>query len=342
MSRASRCATNTERPVTIELGTNTLLGPRAGTLARGTALCSREPKHGRSRRSGTVDAGERAAERVERLAGRRSPPEGLGGHDGVGASLVFRPLIRLLRERGDEVEITARDYAQTLQLLELHGPRSDGDRPPRRPLAARQGTLAHLASRALRTWARPRELRPRARARLTRADDERTATRHPERDDARLRVRDAAAPARHARGDKGGRARVDPARAARSVSACDRRSCCAIPGLKEEYYLSDFEPDPTVLDELGVDRDRVLVVLRPAARRLALPPPLEPALPADARLSWASLETVQAVVLPRTDEQRVTTSAQLDSALGDRPRPRRRRAEPDRARRRRRLSPAGR
>src|SRR5206468_8698333 len=35
--------------------------------------------------------------------------------------LVFRPLIRLMRERGDEVEITARDYAQTLQLLDLHG-----------------------------------------------------------------------------------------------------------------------------------------------------------------------------------------------------------------------------
>src|SRR5207245_6168005 len=35
--------------------------------------------------------------------------------------LVFRPLIRLLEEQGHEVEITARDYAQTLQLLELHG-----------------------------------------------------------------------------------------------------------------------------------------------------------------------------------------------------------------------------
>src|SRR2546422_11042234 len=35
--------------------------------------------------------------------------------------LVFRPLIQLLRTRGDTVEITARDYAQTLQLLELHG-----------------------------------------------------------------------------------------------------------------------------------------------------------------------------------------------------------------------------
>ena len=35
--------------------------------------------------------------------------------------LVFRPLIELMRKRGDQVEITARDYAQTLQLLELHG-----------------------------------------------------------------------------------------------------------------------------------------------------------------------------------------------------------------------------
>src|SRR3954451_1166356 len=35
--------------------------------------------------------------------------------------LVFRPLIALLRADGHEVEITARDYSQTLQLLELHG-----------------------------------------------------------------------------------------------------------------------------------------------------------------------------------------------------------------------------
>ena len=35
--------------------------------------------------------------------------------------VVFRPLIRRLREAGHEVEVTARDYAQTLALLELHG-----------------------------------------------------------------------------------------------------------------------------------------------------------------------------------------------------------------------------
>src|SRR6476660_8656569 len=35
--------------------------------------------------------------------------------------LVFRPLIRILRERGAEVDVTPREYAQTLELLALHG-----------------------------------------------------------------------------------------------------------------------------------------------------------------------------------------------------------------------------
>ena len=35
--------------------------------------------------------------------------------------LVFRPLIEQLEQRGAEVEVTARDYSQTLELLELHG-----------------------------------------------------------------------------------------------------------------------------------------------------------------------------------------------------------------------------
>src|SRR5437867_3799931 len=34
------------------------------------------------------------------------------------------------------------------------------------------------------------------------------------------------------------------------------------PGLKEEYYLADFEADPAVIDELEVDRERTLVVVR--------------------------------------------------------------------------------
>ena len=53
--------------------------------------------------------------------------------------LVFRPLIEILEERGDEVQITARDYAQTLQLLELHGLDAEVIGQPRRPVAAPEG-----------------------------------------------------------------------------------------------------------------------------------------------------------------------------------------------------------
>jgi uncharacterized protein len=38
------------------------------------------------------------------------------------------------------------------------------------------------------------------------------------------------------------------------------------PGLKEEYYLADFEPDAAVLSELRVDRERPLVVVRTPRR----------------------------------------------------------------------------
>jgi uncharacterized protein len=84
----------------------------------------------------------------------------------------------------------------------------------------------------------------------------------------------------------------------------------AYAGLKEEYYLADFEPDPAVLAELGVERDRPLVVVRtppevslyhrfenPLFRRV-----LE-------RLAGSEAQTV---VLPRTAAQREEVAA-----LGD-------------------------
>ena len=73
------------------------------------------------------------------------------------------------------------------------------------------------------------------------------------------------------------------------------------PGLKEEYYLADFEPDPAVLDELGLDREKVLVVVRP--------PPETSEYHARNDLYGATIRRlagdgeVQAVVIPRTEEQ---------------------------------------
>src|SRR4051795_8603182 len=70
--------------------------------------------------------------------------------------LVFRPLIEILRGRGDEVEITARDYAQTLQLLQLHG--LEAEVIGRHGGRSRVGKARSLTSRlgALRRWAKGR------------------------------------------------------------------------------------------------------------------------------------------------------------------------------------------
>jgi uncharacterized protein len=74
------------------------------------------------------------------------------------------------------------------------------------------------------------------------------------------------------------------------------------PGLKEEYYLSDFEPDESVFGELGLDRAAPLVVVRtPPA--VSLYHRFENPLFARVIERLDGLEA-QAVVLPRTPEQR--------------------------------------
>src|SRR5439155_5419595 len=80
------------------------------------------------------------------------------------------------------------------------------------------------------------------------------------------------------------------------------------PGLKEEYYLADFEPDTLVLEELGVDPARVIVVLRP-------PPDVSLYHRRANKLFPAVLDAlgrrddVHAVVVPRTEAQRATVRA---------------------------------
>ena len=77
-------------------------------------------------------------------------------------------------------------------------------------------------------------------------------------------------------------------------------------GLKEEYYLADFEPDEAVLGELEIDRDRPLVVVR-TPPEVSLYHRFENDLFADVlvRLREAARRTgVQSVVLPRTADQR--------------------------------------
>jgi predicted glycosyltransferase len=216
--------------------------------------------------------------------------------------LVFRPLIGLLRERGDEVEITARDYAQTLQLLELHG--LDANVVGRHGGRSRIGKARSLLSRmsGLQRWARSRafdlalahgshELTLTARRlgvpSATTHDYEFAALQHHLglRAATKVVVPEAIPPERLRRYG------VKPPKLLR------------YPGLKEEYYLFDFEPDAGVLALWQVDRDRVLVVLRPPPdvslyHRHANP------LFAQTLDHLGRLEDVHAVVLPRTEAQR--------------------------------------
>ena len=87
-----------------------------------------------------------------------------------------------------------------------------------------------------------------------------------------------------------------------------RRKLRRYPGLKEEYYLSDFEPDDAVLDELGLDPARPIVVVRtPPA--VSLYHRFENPLFAQVIERLRADGDAQAVVLPRTAQQRAELGA---------------------------------
>ena len=85
------------------------------------------------------------------------------------------------------------------------------------------------------------------------------------------------------------------------------------PGLKEEYYLGDFEPDESMLGELGLDPSGVIAVVRTApSYALYLGGSENELLPRVLRRLLD--EEAQVVVLARTDDQR-RALRELDGSL---------------------------
>jgi predicted glycosyltransferase len=85
------------------------------------------------------------------------------------------------------------------------------------------------------------------------------------------------------------------------------------PGLKEEYYLGDFEPDESMLGELGLDPGGVIAVVRTApSYALYLGGSENELLPRVLRRLLD--EEAQVVVLARTDDQR-RALRELDGSL---------------------------
>jgi predicted glycosyltransferase len=213
--------------------------------------------------------------------------------------LVMRPVIERLRVAGHEVQVTAREFAQTLELCARFGiahtaiGRHRGER--------RMSKAFGLAARsvALARWASGRRFD----LALGHGSNDVTVA-------ARLLGVPSAtafdyewARAQHTVNCRLARAVVVPEaippERLRSYGATDLK-LRRYPGLKEEYYLADFEPDPAVLDELGVDRGAPLAVVR-------TPPDVSLYHRFESPVFAQVLERLrrsQTVVLPRTPEQR--------------------------------------
>ncbi len=138
--------------------------------------------------------------------------------------LVMRPVIERLRADGHDVRVTARDFAQTIELCERFGiahtaiGRHRGERlAAKARRASRRARPRSCAGLAPTRAPRAARLRHRARPRLQRRDRRGRAAAHPERDDVRLRVGDRPAQRQLPPGARGGGARRDPAAAPGSL-----------------------------------------------------------------------------------------------------------------------------
>jgi predicted glycosyltransferase len=216
--------------------------------------------------------------------------------------LVFRPLVELLRADGHEIEITARDYAQTLQLIESHGMTATviGHHGGR----AASGKARQMRARlhALRKWARGRDFD----VALAHGSHELTMTAR------RLGIPSATtfdyewAWLQHQLGCRAATRvvvpdSIPPERLATYGAKPPKLQ--QYPGLKEEYYLSDFEPDASVLTDWNLDPERILVMLRPPPDVSLYHRHSNPLFPMTLQ-HLGNLENVHAFVIPRTEEQR--------------------------------------
>ncbi|HEX6227838.1 MAG TPA: DUF354 domain-containing protein [Solirubrobacterales bacterium] len=216
--------------------------------------------------------------------------------------LVLRPIIERLRAQGHSVEITSRDYAQTQALLDLHG-------IAHTPIG-RHGGASRLR-KAYRLGARTAAM-----VRFGRGRDFDLALAHGSNDLAigarALGIPEANmhdyeyAVTQHRIGCRLAKRvlfpeSVPPERLRRFGVGPEK--LFRYPGIKEEYYLYDFEPDPGGLSRLGADESRVVVVVRPPPDVSLYHRKSNPLFP-KVLTRLGQDEGVHAIVLPRTATQR--------------------------------------
>ena len=215
----------------------------------------------------------------------------------------FHALIPEFEKAGHVVEITARDFAETVSLATATGLHftvigSHGGRQ----LSGKGGNLV-VRARALRSWARTKgfdlALSHNSYAQIVAA--------------RLLRIRTVTLmdyehqPANHLAFRLAQRVIVPdsfPAESLRQFGAATRK-VCRYHGTKEDVYLAGFQPDQNFagkLATLGIDPGDVLVVVRPPAHE-ALYHRFENEL-FENLLAWLSSQPVKVLLLPRNESQR--------------------------------------
>jgi hypothetical protein len=216
--------------------------------------------------------------------------------------LVLRPIIERLRAAGHEVFVTSRDYTQTQELLALH--HMDHTKIGRHGGASRVGKLVRLIQRTsgMRRFGKGKGFD------LSIAhgsNDIAIASRMLGIPEANMHDYEFAVLQHHVGCRLAKRVifpdSVPPDRLKRFGVGPEK--LFQYPGFKEEYYLADFEVDPGVLDQVGVDTERVVVIVRPPPDVSLYHRKSNPLFP-QVLARVGTDERVQAVVLPRTPEQR--------------------------------------
>ena len=219
--------------------------------------------------------------------------------------LVLRPVIEVLRADGHEVEITARDFAQTLGLAERFGLEVTPIGRHRGGRVAAKAFGLFERSFALTRWARSR---PRFDLALGHGSNDVTVAAKLLRIPSSTTFDYEWATVQHNVNCRLAQAvvvpdAIPPERLERYGA---RGKLHRYEGLKEEYYLADFEPDEAILGELGLDPAEPIAVVRtPPA--VSLYHRFENPLFTEV---LRRLKGKQTVVLPRTLEQRVELAAE--------------------------------
>jgi predicted glycosyltransferase len=216
--------------------------------------------------------------------------------------LVLRPIIERLRAQGHEVLITARVYTQTLELLDLHG--MDYTLIGKHGGASRVRKLFRLIQRTggMRRFGKDKGFDL---AIAHGSNDIAIASRMLGIPESNMHDYEFAV-MQHQVGCRLAKRvifpdSVPPERLKRFGVTPEK--LFQYPGIKEEYYLSDFEVDEHALEKLGVDTGRVVVVVRPPPDVSLYHRRSNPLFP-QVLARVGSEPGVHAVVLPRTEEQR--------------------------------------